>query len=117
MKKKISALLLAFSFSTNAFSAISCTGNIQVLALNPISGLVQLNIGYGWWYICSVSSAVNGVPVDTCKSLYSMMLADQASGRQMSLAFDTTNYPSLSCGTIGNWAVPTPFPYYIQTAN
>jgi len=114
LMKKLAALFLALGFySPSTYAAIACTGNVSLLALSPGNGIVQVSNGFGVWYLCSVSSVVNGVPTESCKAVYSTLLAAQASGRTMTMDFDTT----AQCSQLGNWAVPNPIPYYMQINN
>jgi hypothetical protein len=114
MKNKIAVLLLTLGLSTNTFAtAIGCTGNIQALAFSLPSTILQVNLGFGMWNICAFSSTVNGVPADTCKAWYSMLLTAKQSGNTVTFDFDNGT-TTLQCSQIGNWASPNPMPYFIQ---
>ncbi len=113
MKKLILAVSVLFCSSNTLAAAIVCTGQVSSLALNPTNGIVQANIGFGFWYLCSVSTSINGVPTEVCKTWYSTLLANQATGRPYSMYFD--NGTALQCSQLGNWAVPNPMPYYVVT--
>jgi hypothetical protein len=97
-------------FSTNSFAVVQCYGNVQALALNPGNGILQVSNGYGVQYMCSFNSAMNGVDVQTCKSWYAMLLTAKASGKRISMNYDTAT----PCNQIGNWSVPNPMPYWVE---
>ncbi len=103
--------LIISSFSANA--GVKCTGDVIGLAIGPKSGILQVNNGYGWHYLCQFSAEYNGVHPDTCKAWYSMFLTAKASGKQVSQYYDNGTI----CENIGSWKVPVPFPYFVNLEN
>jgi hypothetical protein len=112
MRTSACAGLLFVSLAASAARAnVDCSGNIAFLGSDN-SGAIYVDIGYGVWSICSVSSpsTQNGTTVgqDACKAWYSALLAAQRAGTPISIYM----YGSTACGTYGNWV--SPGPYFVQ---
>lgn len=110
MKKQIYTYILSLFIASSSLAATPCNGNVQTLAFNPANGIVQASIGYGVWYLCSVSQTYNGIDTATCKMWYSTLMTAKISNKKINMIFDTTN----SCNQIGNWANPNPMPYWVE---
>ena len=98
----------------NATAAFSCKGKVQTIGLDPTAGTLIVNMGHGTHYLCKIHELYNGVDPLVCRSWYSMLLSAQASGREIEQAFNGTE--EQTCATLGHWAVPNPFPYYVVLA-
>ena len=114
--KKVSIFCVGLTLligSLTANAGVACTGAVIGLAIGPTSGVLQVNNGYGWHYLCQFSGVYNGVHPDTCKAWYSMFLTARASGKQVSQYYDDGTV----CESLGSWMVPTPFPYFVLLEN
>ena len=118
MKKKMVAIcilgILMFPARVTWAAAFFCPGKVTTLAIGPSNGILQVNAGYGVHYLCSLSVAMNGIPPEICRSYYSMFLAAKMAGKSINQGYDDNNVVGKSCGTLGNWAVPNPMPYWIE---
>ena len=88
IKKAIFILLVVFSTSANA--VYTCTGPVTGLTIEPTSGDVipEAAGGFSWPRMCSVSSSKNGISVESCKVIYSALLAAQTTGKTVTLWFN-----------------------------
>jgi hypothetical protein len=119
-RRPILAALAFMAFSASASAAFTCQGQISHLGLTP-DGSVNVNIGFGTWYICGVSASITsgGIYYDekACRAWYAAMLAAQKSGTQIVLYFNTPantqNGPE--CSAIGHWVAPNPGAYYMAS--
>lgn len=91
----------------------SCSGKVTLLALHPQNGIVQVSNGHGVHYLCQLQAVYQGVPAEVCSAMYSMLLAAKASGKAINFMYSSPD-DAKSCATLGNWAVPDPFPYFIE---
>jgi len=116
--KKLAIVYIGLALVMNSLTANAgkCTGSVVGLAIGPTSGMLQVNNGYGWHYLCKFSTEFNGVHPETCKAWYSMFLTAKASGKQVSQYYDTGTSDT-ACENLGSWKVPTPFPYFVTLEN
>ena len=110
IKKHLCVFLIFLVLSPCSFAVTTCAGTVQTLAFNPGSGILEASIGYGLWYLCSVSQTYNGVDPASCKMWYSTLLAAKISGKTILMDFDTPN----NCNAIGNWSNPITVPYWVE---
>lgn len=111
--RTLSLVLLSFIFFANSLAAdIVCTGNVSTVAFGPTSGLLSVSNGYGVEYLCNFNQSYNGVDPRTCKAWYAMLLTAKASSKKISMHYDATT--DWQCNQVGNWAVPNPFPYWVE---
>lgn len=99
MKILISLILSIMSFSTLADSF--CTGKINQLAIGR-SGTVLIAGpgGLPSTYLCSVNLKQNNVEVESCKAIFSQLLAAQAQQKEVNITFN----PKLSsCSQVKSW--------------
>lgn len=66
----------------------TCVGTVQFAGLNPASGLLLINYGYGVQYHCKVTETWNDVPPESCKALYSMLLSAQLAGKRLQASYN-----------------------------
>jgi len=93
----------------NANASFTCTG-VPSTALNA-SGTLWINYGYGVHAICNVNERVNGISPQHCRALHTEFLQAKIRGKGVTLYFRDTGD---TCGTLGNWVTPNPFPYYFK---
>lgn len=105
---KLFIFLAALLLSVNVNAATFCKGKVITLGLGPQSGMLQINIGYGVWYLCSLKSTANGIDPSVCKAWYSMFLTAKETGSKINMAFDSTT----PCTGYGSWATPSVMPYW-----
>jgi len=106
MKKFIIFLFFA---SSSVMAHIDCKGKVTRLGLHIDSGILFLGLegGPGATQLCSVSKIYNNIPVDSCKVLYSTLLASKASGKKSLVRFydhDSCNSAEMNwkaAGTLG----------------
>lgn len=98
-----------------AGAAATCEGTLSYLALNSW-GSVYVNVGFGIWAVCGVRTTytAGGITIEpeTCRAWYAAFLAAQRSGGSIRLYF---NDPIASCAAVGNWVVPNPLPYHMDS--
>jgi len=104
------AVILALT-TVQARAAHICSGQVSNLAIGPTNGLLQVNYGHGWHYICSFKAAHNGVDPEVCKIWWSMLLSAQSLKKEIHFYYDD----SLGgCSNLPNWATPVPSPYFVK---
>jgi hypothetical protein len=99
-------LISLFVASGNCFADIDCTGTVESLSVQlSTHGTITLSLSGGpsYVYICNLDGATaNGVSFETCKAMYSTLLAAKLSGKKMKIRF----YGYESCGSVPSWAYP-----------
>jgi len=114
---KIILFFLGIFWGGNALAAtFQCSGQVEIIALNPSNGMLQVNTGYGMHYLCQIQTEFNGVHPEVCKAWYSMFLTAQASGRPVTQNYDSTNGDAQNCSDLGSWVTPSPSPYFVSLA-
>lgn len=101
--KKTSCLLLMLScFSASAVSADTwCEGTVNSLGIKK-DGLVYVSGpgGLPVVYLCNVQNKDNGVEVESCKTMYSTLLAAQSQKRSVNITFA----PKIAaCSELESW--------------
>ncbi|WP_123422173.1 hypothetical protein [Gallaecimonas pentaromativorans] len=94
--------LLIFLFSLPACANYTCTGPVLGVAIEPKTGdiLVEKLASLSWPRLCSVTSVKNGVSLESCKAVYSLLLSAQAQNKSVILWFNdgkdctTTSHPT-----------------------
>ncbi|XOV78403.1 MAG: hypothetical protein ACFHVJ_15835 [Aestuariibacter sp.] len=99
--------------SCAADAAFHCSGKVQSIALGPKGGVLQVDAGFGVHYLCRIHDRMNDVPPEVCRAWFSMLLAAQASGREISQSYNPGDSGAQNCEQLGSWKVPNPFPYYV----
>lgn len=101
--------------ATAAGAVATCEGTLSYLAINSW-GSVYVNVGYGTWAVCGIRTTYTspGVTIEpeTCRAWYAAFLAAQRGGGSIRLYFSD---PITSCASVGNWVVPNPLPYHIDS--
>jgi len=92
MKKLYVFCLSVFMLVSSSTFAYECVGKVGQLVIPP-SGTVTTSLGnMGWVYLCNVSTSYNGVAPDTCKSIFSQLLAAKLADKNVRMWFsDTSN--------------------------
>ena len=108
VKSTLAVALIAFSQTT--YANFACAGKMLRVALSP-SGTVQVHNGYGTHYLCEIDGNSVGFTPESCKAVFSMLLAAKLSGEVVTFYYRTGNYTS--CADLPNWAAPDPKPYHI----
>ena len=103
---------IVWLFPAIAIGGVPCTGHVSTLAIGPTSGTLQVNTGYGVHYLCKFQETINGVHPEICKAWYSMFLTAKASGKQVAQYYP--NGTTCSASYLGNWQVPSQFPYFVS---
>ncbi|HET9863621.1 MAG TPA: hypothetical protein VFP37_09285 [Steroidobacteraceae bacterium] len=78
-----------------------------------------MDVGFGIWRICSVSSTYAGngqnYTPEACRSWYAGILSAQKVGSKVMFFFSSSasgaNGPACS---LGNWVLPNPSPYFME---
>lgn len=90
--KIVKSVLLVFSvtLSSITFASYTCSGPVVGVALEPSTGrlFAQSIAGISWPMLCGVDQMMNGVPVEVCKGIYSMLLSAQVAGKEVTLWFN-----------------------------
>jgi len=93
-----------FWVSQSAWANYSCTGTTTEVAIDQYGGVNTSNSsGLSWVWLCSIANPSNGVPVDSCKAMYAMLLASKLSGSQVTYWFSD----GLSCTSHPAWQTLT----------
>ncbi|MDM3869730.1 hypothetical protein QSV34_00040 [Porticoccus sp. W117] len=69
----------------------SCKGTVQGVTIDPQDGRVFLEkFGdhFAWPVLCSVQTEDNGIPPESCKAIYSMLLTAQSTKKQVRFWFN-----------------------------
>jgi hypothetical protein len=117
VKHKVRLLAIATMLASGSASAsVDCQGKVTYLGLNP-DGTVNVNIGFGIWGMCNVSStyslgSVTFTP-ESCRAWYSTFLAAQKSGSTIRMHFIS----GPACAQIGHWVFPDPAPYHMVSVD
>ncbi len=111
MKYTFMSFLLVFSSFTHA--SFVCTGKIERLGLSPSNGDVHIQIqpSTGIFRICNFDSATGGISTDSCKSMYSTLLAARVSEKNVSFHFTESVG---TCASLGSWEYPSSAPYFFE---
>lgn len=80
-------VLLIF-LSASVYANTTCRGKLKSVSLNPDSGTVHLNYGFGTQYHCKINQEWNGVSPETCRTLFSMLLAAQLAGKRIEARYN-----------------------------
>ncbi|MCW8091647.1 hypothetical protein [Alteromonas sp. ASW11-130] len=89
MNRKLIGLILAVaSYSANA--NYQCDGGVDGVTIEPKTGVVfAQNVGgFIWPRLCSVTHEYNGIPPESCKLVYSTLLAAQTTNKEVRLWFN-----------------------------
>lgn len=87
-KFKLTLCLYLCYLTPFSFGSTTCTGEVKFAGLNPASGLLLIDYGYGTQYQCKVGEVWNEVPPESCKAFYSMLLAAQMSGKKLQASYN-----------------------------
>lgn len=76
--------------SVSASASYICEGNVEGVTLNPKSGSVVVEnlAGLRWVRLCSVSQIINGIPAESCKAIYSLLLTAQSTNKGVVMWFN-----------------------------
>ncbi len=104
---RIFIFILLFCFFSTAHSAdVDCVGEVETLSLQlNHKGTVTLSLSGGpsYVYLCNMDGEVeNGVSFETCKAMYSTLMAAKITKKKMLIRF----YDHESCSEVSSWAFP-----------
>lgn len=88
MKKAL--LILGLLLSHNAFATYTCSGVVEGVAIAPKTGFVYArSIGsLVFPKLCNVQTETDGISVDACKQIYSMLLSAQMAKKDVTFWFN-----------------------------
>jgi hypothetical protein len=94
-----------WSISCVVSAAYTCQGKVSGVSLSPHDGrLLVERIGpLSWPVLCSVSEESNGVNTETCKVIFSTLIAAQMSQKNVTLWFNDGNDCSTNSHTPWHW--------------
>ncbi|GLR04321.1 hypothetical protein GCM10007906_19080 [Vibrio hyugaensis] len=95
--------LLALVTTFPAISDTHCKGKVTYLAIGR-SGTVLVNGpgGLPSVYLCNVQNKVNNIEVESCKAIYSTLLAAKSQDKTVNITF----LPNIdSCSSFKSWSV------------
>lgn len=105
-KKKVLtriAVVLAAAFISLPALAVdyACDGQVNGVTVGP-SGVVSAASagGQSWGYFCQVNGTSNNISPEACRGMLAVLLAAQASGKQVRIWFRDEN----NCSTNRGWA-------------
>jgi hypothetical protein len=113
---------LSMLISANAAANFTCEGKIHYLGLGP-DGNVTVDVGFGAWYICNLTSSFLGnggitFTPEGCRGWYASILASQKA--EDSIVFFFQSSASTGNGaecSMGSWLTPNPSPYHMTVRN
>jgi len=115
MKKYIILWMMVIFISPTVFAnGPQCLTKVNTTRVTNTGGLYVSAASMGnaqYILLCSVSNAVNGVAVDTCKSWLSILQTAQAADRNVSISYKYA--PTISSCAAVPVANP-PAPYFVQ---
>lgn len=126
MKRIVGAaalLLGTMGYAASASAAtLPCTTKVTGVAVAPGGTVLVTLQGIGTPKICELNSTMIGPGVgsispEVCKAWVSMFLTAKASGQNFSFIIDYgTNPAPASCQNLAsfNYAIPDPFPYWVN---
>lgn len=93
--------LVLMSATPAALAGYTCGGPVRGVAIDTSGDILAESIGPVIWpRLCNIRTAVNGIPPESCKIIYSTLLAAQASGRSVTFWI---NDPATTCATLAQW--------------
>ena len=100
MKKALMLVVALSLVSQSAWANYSCTGTTTTVAVDQYNTVwMSSSSGLQFVALCNVTSAQNGIAVDTCKAMYAMLLGSRLSGTPLTLYFSD----GLTCTTHPAW--------------
>lgn len=105
-------LLLTIFFSTVSNAGEVCEGEIERLGLSPITGDVHVQIqpSTGIFRICNIETNVGKISGESCRVMYSTLLAARASRQKVAYHFPN----GFSCASLGSWGFPSSQPTFFE---
>jgi hypothetical protein len=103
--KLLAAIIASGATSLASAAAYSCSGSIDFVSVAP-TGVVTVSSpssGLMTFYPCSLTSTVNGVTVDTCKAILSVLMLAKATGAQVGWWFSDSIGCNRASFNGGNW--------------
>ncbi|MBW8184278.1 hypothetical protein [Shewanella nanhaiensis] len=102
---RILLILSIWSISCVVSAAYICQGKVSGVSLGPKNGqLLAERIGpLSWPVLCSVSVDQNGVDTETCKVIFSTLIAAQMSQKDVTLWFNDGKDCSTDSHTPWGW--------------
>lgn len=102
-------------YSIVSYGNTTCEGKLNYVALNPDNGTVKMNYGYGTQYHCQLDEEFNGVDVESCKSMYSLLLAAQMAGKTIQVRYNDDFV--CSAEALGDYTTTKHKLYWVQIKN
>jgi len=110
MKKVLLAVLMAMLMTASRASAFSCVGKPDV-HISLQAGIATVNIGYGFWYLCSMNETKGGITPKICEKMYDSLILAEAMNNKVIIYFPGE---AGNCQSIGNWTEPAYYEYHID---
>lgn len=82
------AFIFGILMSSSTMANTYCSGKVKAVALNPGSGHMKFNYGYGHNVHCNVNVEYNNVQPEACKVLFSQLLAAQLAGKTIEARYN-----------------------------
>jgi hypothetical protein len=96
------AVVLALASVQAQAAVYSCEGSVgNVTTARGGDLLLETFAGSSWMILCNLTTTLNGMTPDQCKTVYSQLLAAQLAGKKVRLWFND----NLTCSTQGGWQV------------
>lgn len=83
-------MLSIFFYSPLSFAKYTCEGKVQGLSIDPRTGaLLAEKIGpLNWPKLCSITHTSNNISPESCKVIYSSLLAAQMGSKEVKFWFN-----------------------------
>jgi hypothetical protein len=105
MKRRVGwgvILTTAVLFAGTANATYTCSGPVSGVVVSRDGVVAAQNFsGLNWVYLCSLTTPINGVSVDACKGIYSLLITAQATGKSVVTWF---NDDPKTCASHPAWA-------------
>lgn len=106
--KYLVGIVLIIAGCGKVHASYTCSGEVYGLSVNPKSGqvLAERAGGLDWPVLCSLKSEANGVSIETCKGIYSMLLGAQMAQKDVMFWFNDEASGG-SCSSHNAWGFLT----------
>jgi hypothetical protein len=122
-----SAFAMALNAPPAAALVVSCTTKISDVSIQPWGTVYIRAVNLGWWNMCDLNSNqavyVNGVSggattvtPTVCEAYVAKFLTAKTTQLNVTFyaEFGSATPPGCGDGYLGQWAIPLPYPYWID---
>jgi type 1 fimbria pilin len=119
---KVAALtaIVPFMMTSAQAGVADCNATVASISVSPGGTVTVLLPGFGYAYMCNVNTphptSTGNISVDICKIWVAQFMNAAAQGKRFQFIIDYGAQPAPNCSAISgwNWAIPNPFPYWVN---